>query len=91
MMHSRQFHDALEKLINAIREVEALVETMRAEHDPLASHIFILPPLPELVRYQEREAARDVGAIKLANRLRTRFSRQSGRMGAVDGCGGNKR
>jgi len=40
-MHSRQFHDALEELIKAIREVEAVVETIRAEHDPLASHIFI--------------------------------------------------
>ena len=40
-MHSRQFHDALDKLTKAIREVEAVVETMRAEHDPLASHIFI--------------------------------------------------
>ncbi len=40
-MRSRQFHDALEKLTKAIREVEAVVETMRAEHDPLASHIFI--------------------------------------------------
>jgi hypothetical protein len=38
---SRQLHDALEKLIKAIREVEAVVETMRAEHDPLASHIFV--------------------------------------------------
>jgi hypothetical protein len=40
-MRSRQFHDALEKLTEAIREVEAVVETMRVEHDPLASHIFI--------------------------------------------------
>jgi len=40
-MRSRQLHDALEKLTKAIREVEAVVETMRAEHDPLASHIFI--------------------------------------------------
>jgi len=31
----------LEKLTKAIREVEAVVETMRGEHDPLASHIFI--------------------------------------------------
>ena len=38
---SRQLHDALEKLTKAIREVEAVVETMRAEHDPLAAHIFI--------------------------------------------------
>ena len=40
-MRSRQLHDALEKLIKAIREVEAVVEVMRAEHDPLASHIFV--------------------------------------------------
>ena len=40
-MRSRQLHDALEKLTKAIREVEAVIETMRAEHDPLASHIFI--------------------------------------------------
>ena len=66
MMHSRQFHDALEKLIKAIREVEAVVETMRAEHDPLASHILCLAPLPEVTGYQERKAARDVGALKLA-------------------------
>ena len=40
-MRSRQLHDALEKLTKAMREVEAVVETMRAEHDPLASHIFV--------------------------------------------------
>ena len=40
-MRSRQLHDALEKLTKAIREVEAVVETMQAEHDPLASHIFV--------------------------------------------------
>ena len=40
-VRSRQLHDALEKLTKAIREVEAVVETMRTEHDPLASHIFV--------------------------------------------------
>jgi hypothetical protein len=40
-MRSRQLHDALEKLTKAIREVEAVVKTMRGEHDPLASHIFV--------------------------------------------------
>ena len=40
-MRSRQLHNALEKLTKAIREVEAILETMRDEHDPLASHIFI--------------------------------------------------
>src|SRR4030095_11893599 len=41
MMRSQQFHGALEKLTKAIREVEAVVENIGAEHDPLASHIFI--------------------------------------------------
>ncbi len=40
-MRSRQLHDALEKLTDAIHEVEAILEAMRSEHDPLASHIFI--------------------------------------------------
>jgi hypothetical protein len=40
-MRSRQLHDASEKLTNAIREVEAVVETMCIEHDPLALHIFV--------------------------------------------------
>jgi hypothetical protein len=40
-MRSRQLDDALENLIKAIGEVEAVVEIMRSEHDPLASHIFI--------------------------------------------------
>ncbi len=33
-------NDALQSLTAAIRQVEAAVEEMRAEHDPLASHIF---------------------------------------------------
>jgi len=40
-MRSRQLHNALDKLTKTIREVEAVVETVRAEHDPLASHIFV--------------------------------------------------
>jgi len=40
-MRSQQLHDVLEKLSKAIREVEAVLQTMRADHDPLASHIFI--------------------------------------------------
>jgi len=41
IIRSRQLHEALENLTRAIRGVEAVVEMMRAEHDPLASHIFI--------------------------------------------------
>ena len=79
-MHSRQLHDALEKLTEAIREVEAVVETMRAEHDPLASHIFVS-------RRHYRNLSDTKSAVKLANRLRTGFSWEVGRMGAVDGRG----
>ncbi|HEY6154637.1 MAG TPA: hypothetical protein VIW07_12930 [Candidatus Udaeobacter sp.] len=39
-MHAARLNDALEALTTAIRHVEAAVEEMRAEHDPLASHIF---------------------------------------------------
>jgi hypothetical protein len=33
--------DSVVSTTKAIREVEAVVETMRAEHDPLASRIFV--------------------------------------------------
>jgi hypothetical protein len=40
-MHANQLQSALQKLADAIRDTEAVLETMRAEHDPLAVHIFI--------------------------------------------------
>jgi hypothetical protein len=40
-MHASRLHDALQKLTEAIREVEDAITAMKAEHDPLASHIFI--------------------------------------------------
>jgi hypothetical protein len=40
-MRSRQLHEALEKLTDAIRELEAVLETVHGEHDALASHIVI--------------------------------------------------
>jgi hypothetical protein len=33
--------NALKRLISAIRDVETEVAALKAEHDPLASHIFI--------------------------------------------------
>src|ERR1043166_9478411 len=35
------FQDALERLTAAIRDVESALAAMKAEHDPLASHIFV--------------------------------------------------
>ncbi len=36
-----RLQDALEKLTTVIHDVETEVTAMKAEHDPLASHIFI--------------------------------------------------
>jgi hypothetical protein len=40
-MHANQLQDALAKLSEAIQETESVLKSMRAEHDPLAVHIFI--------------------------------------------------
>jgi hypothetical protein len=40
-MHANRLHHALQKLTEAILEVENEVAAMKADHDPLASHIFI--------------------------------------------------
>jgi hypothetical protein len=40
-MRVARFQSALERLSAAIRDVETEVTAMKAEHDPLASHIFI--------------------------------------------------
>src|SRR6476659_2612782 len=37
-------------------------------------------------RYKERKAPRDECSIELQHRVRAGFSREFGRMGAVDGC-----
>jgi hypothetical protein len=41
VMQARQLQHALDNLSKAIREVEVVLEVMRIEHDPLASHIFV--------------------------------------------------
>jgi hypothetical protein len=40
-MRAARLHDALERLTAAIHEVESEFAAMKAEHDPLASHIFV--------------------------------------------------
>ncbi len=39
-MDAARLNEALQALTTAIHQVETAVEEMRAEHDPLASHIF---------------------------------------------------
>jgi hypothetical protein len=87
-MRSRQLLDALEKLTKAIREVEAVVETMRAEHDPLASHIFISRRQYRNANDTKRgKAPRGERTAEFQHSLRAGLSRKFGRMGAVNGCG----
>jgi hypothetical protein len=38
---ANRLQDAMSTLHDAVREVEAALDEMRAEHDPLAVHIFI--------------------------------------------------
>ena len=40
-MRAAHLQDALERLTTAIRDVESELAAMKAEHDPLASHIFV--------------------------------------------------
>ena len=40
-MHPNRLQDALTALGDAVREVNAAIEEMRSDHDPLASHIFV--------------------------------------------------
>jgi len=41
IMRAARLQNALERLTAAIRNVEAELAAMKAEHDPLASHIFV--------------------------------------------------
>ena len=41
LMRAARLQDALERLTAAIRDVESELAAMKAEHDPLASHIFV--------------------------------------------------
>jgi hypothetical protein len=40
-MRAARLQDALERLNAAIRDVESEIAAMKAEHDPLASYIFV--------------------------------------------------
>jgi hypothetical protein len=40
-VQANQLQTALNNLSRAIRETESILEAMRAEHDPLAVHIFV--------------------------------------------------
>jgi hypothetical protein len=88
-MRSRQLHDALDKLIEAIREVEVLLATMRTEHDPLASHIFV-----SRRRYQNLSDTKSGKRRAMSAQLSWQTACELGFRGNLDewerlmGCGG---
>jgi hypothetical protein len=56
-MRVSRLQNALTRLGDAMREVNAAIEQMRKEHDPLASHISFHVALPEHVRHEEPQTA----------------------------------
>src|SRR5216683_2933728 len=40
-MREARLQDAMERLTASIRDVESALAAMKAEHDPLASHVFV--------------------------------------------------
>ena len=63
-MRVARLQNALERLSAAIRDVEAELAAMKAEHDPLASHIFISRRYFATPATQGREAPRDERTVK---------------------------
>jgi hypothetical protein len=58
-----------------MHEVNAAIEEMRKDHDPLASHIFVSGRLyPRQIQHQERQGASFVGSAQLAAGMRSRVS-----------------
>jgi SMC interacting uncharacterized protein involved in chromosome segregation len=56
-MQAARLQDALERLTVAIRDVESELAAMKAEHDPLASHIFVRADLIGTSRIRKAESA----------------------------------
>jgi hypothetical protein len=60
-VHASRLQTVLKNLSDAVRETEAVLEAMRAEHDPLAVHIFIsrrqFRNLPDTKSGSRREVA----------------------------------
>ena len=86
-MRPNRLQDALKALGDAMREVNAAIEEMRREHDPLASHIFVSRRL-----YQKKSDTKSGKRHHLSARLSWQqacdlgFPRKSWRVGTLDGC-----
>jgi predicted RNase H-like nuclease (RuvC/YqgF family) len=85
-MRAARLQDALERLTAAVRDVECELAAMKAERDPLASHIFVSRRHYRTANDTKSGKRREVSArVSFNTALRTRLSRESRRMGTTDG------
>ena len=88
-MRAARLQIALEWLTEAIRDVEKEVAAMKAEHDPLASHIFVSRREYRSAEDTKSGKRRDVAArLSYSRACEFGFSREPRRLGKVDGSGG---
>ena len=81
-----RLQEALERLTTAIHDVESELAAMKAEHDPLASHIFVSRRDYRNVNDTEkRKAPRDERPAEFQCCLRAWLSREPRRMGTPHG------
>jgi len=85
-MRAGRLQNALERLTAAIRDVESELASMKAEHDPLASHIFVSRRHYRSVNDTKSGKRREMtGPAEFQHCLRTWLSRQPRRMGTAHG------
>ena len=61
-MNARRLQVALQTLAEAIRDVESLLAEVRADHDPLAAHIFVSRRAYRLVSDSKSGKRREISA-----------------------------
>jgi hypothetical protein len=62
-MGARQLQNALERLRDAMHDVDSVLNQMRSEHDPLALHIFVSRRHYRAVRDTKSGKRRDTTAL----------------------------
>ncbi|MEY2510123.1 MAG: hypothetical protein QOE26_886 [Verrucomicrobiota bacterium] len=78
-VHARQLQNALQTLSESISETEKVLKAMRAEHDPLATHIFV-----SRRQYQTMPDTKSGKRREIAARLSWQTSCELGFRGTLD-------
>jgi len=81
-MRVARLQNALDRLAAAIRDVESELAAMEAEHDPLASHIFISRRRYRNANDTKGGKRRDKRSVEFQHSLRTGLSREFGMNGS---------